>query len=199
MINPEELEADANKPQGDLNQVIEKGNELINLKRSLADLEDKAKAVAEKIRQIETQELPEIMENCNVDKFEFGNGYKVQVNSIIKASLPAKSAIDKEKDEERKAELEHRLNQGLKWLRENGGTEIIKNVFAVEFSKGQDNIVGDFVGRAEELKLPYQRQQSVHPSNLSRFVKEKMQKGDNVPKEALGVYCGKQAVVKKSS
>lgn len=193
-----DLEADANKPVGDLNEVLKKANLLLKKYAEMKILEDQVSELAEEIRTLESKDIPEIMDACNLKELPFNNGLKIIVEDIVKAGLPSKSSIEKEKDESKKAEKEYKLAEGLKWLRETKNDSLIKNVLALEFSKGQDNIVGDFEGQAHEMGIPTKRTESVHPASLSKLVKERMEKGEEVPKDILGVYCGKKAAVKKS-
>ena len=198
MIDPEELEADAKKPVGDANQAVQKGEELLQLYRDMNKLLREAEGIKKRIETIECKELPEIMEACNLPELKFNNGLMIEIKDIVKAALPTQTAIDKEKDEDKKSEKEHKRRQGLAWLRETKNGSLIKNTLALEFSSGKDNIVGDFIGKAEELDIPYSRQENVAPQSLSKLVKEMMEKGIEVPKDTLGVYCGKRAAVKKS-
>jgi len=194
-----DIEADAAMPVGDLNQARKMGEKLLTLQSQLEDLKEVVKDKAEEIRTLETKDLPELLASCNLKSLPFTDGTVINIKDIVKASIPSQSQIDKEKDEIKRDNLEWRRDAGMKWLRKKdiGGASLIKNILALEFSKGQDNIVGDFMGKAEELGIPALRSESVHAATLSKFVKEKMEKGVNIPKEELGVYCGQQAVVKK--
>lgn len=200
MINevPDDIDFDMPKPVGDLKTLTATAKRLQTLQKELRVLEQSCKDKKKEISQLESQELPDLMDGCSVKTLTLDTGETLKCKSIVKAALPTKAAISGQKDPDKKAELEDRHADGLCWLRGNGGEEIIKNTIIVEFSKGQDNLVGDFIGKAEELELPYNRDEAVHNATLSKFVDEKMQAGVEVPMLTLGVYCGRKAEVKKA-
>lgn len=195
--NDIDFEADA-QPVGDLKALTAKVEELKNKMGEAEILADELKDVAKQIAYIEGTEIPDMMDACGVKELVLPSGEKLVVKPIVKASLPTQTSINNAKDENKKAELEHRLDQGLQWLRDNGAEELIKNTIIVEFSRGQDNIAGDFEGKAAELGLPAQRNTSVAHGTLSKFCADKIAKGEDVPHETLGIYCGRKATVKKA-
>jgi len=197
-LPPPNIDFDKVVVTGDVRQLTLLVERLKSKKADLSEAEEKVSAIKEEISRIECDEIPDMMDSCSVKELTLGTGEKVVVKQIIKAGLPTKGAIEGQKDADKKAMLTHRLNEGLDWLRKNGGEPLIKNKITIEFSKGQDNLAGDFEGKAEELGLPALREQSVNNSSLSKFVGTKLSAGVDMPKETLGIYLGRKAEVKKA-
>lgn len=174
------------------------GHKQLKMEEEIVKLEEKIKKKKDDLHQMNSQEVPRAMLACRQKEFPLGNGKAITIKDITKAALPTKGALEtaQKKDEDKYAELLHNQTVGMEWLRKNKLESIIKNVVSIEFSKGQDNIVGDFIGMCEEHEVPYSRAQIVHPSTLSNAVAEKMAKGVEVPMKELGVYCGQQSIIK---
>lgn len=197
-MDDNDIDFDADVAIGDVKQLTEAVEKLKAKMIELDEAEKKVKKLKAEIQKLESQEIPDQMDACSVKEITLESGEKVTVKPIVKANLPTKGSIDGQKDENKKAELIHRLRTGMDWLRNNGGEELITNKIVVEFSKGQDNIAGDFEGMAVEHELPFVRDTSVHNATLSKFVSERMKDGKEIPMETLGVYCGRKAQVKKA-
>lgn len=198
-LNDVDFDAHNNeKPSGDLKLLTDAVKLLKKKQEDLSALEEEVKQCKKEIQRLESQEIPDQMDACSLKDLTLDTGEKLIVKAIVKASLPTKASIESQKDEDKRAALEHRLRKGLDWLRDNGGEELIKNRIVVEFSKGQDNLAGDFEGKAAEHNLPAMRDQSIHNASLSKFVAEKIKSGTEVPMDTLGVYCGRKAEVKKA-
>lgn len=191
----EDLETPANV---DLSQVAKTAGEMLRLEAEIEAMEAELKDKKKELETVQMQTLPDLMQSFGLKDFTLSNGAKVVIDSIVKASLPTKTAIDKADEDERPV-LENRLHEALTFMRDNNAGELIKNELALEFSKGQDNIVGDFIGKAEEMGIPHKRQESVHNSTLCKWIKERMQAGLDVPMDLFGVYTGKKAIVKLPS
>lgn len=196
-----DLEADKEKEIGDLSVAIKLAQEMMALQDEIFEDEKVLKVKKEKLFKMESVDLPEAMESAGArQKMAMLDGGFVEIKIFTKASLPSVGAINKQKDEDKKAEMLHQLEQGLAWLRDPdiGGEPLIKNFLMFEFSKGQDNVVGEFVERAEELEIPLIKETTVHPQTLEKFIREKMEAGVIVPKDVFSVFSGRKAVIVKA-
>ncbi len=192
-----DLEADANEPVGDLKEATELAARMLSLENEIIQQTLKLKQLSEAHREIETVQLPELMNELNLKKFTLGTGHEIEIKKIVKAALPTVGAIEKAKGD-KKEELIARLNEGLTFIRsQKNGESLIKHMVALEFSKGMDSLVSEFITKAEELQIPHKDQSTVHPATLSKFIEELMEQGVNVPKGTLGVFSGQVAKVKK--
>jgi hypothetical protein len=78
--------------------------------------------------------------------------------------------------------------QAFAWLREHGYGAIIKNVISAEFGKGEDEKALEAATVLAEAGFKPSQKESVHPMTLKAFVKEQMEKGNEVPADLLGVF-----------
>ncbi len=191
-----DLEADQKATIGNLDDVRKIALRLREVQEKIAVVEADLKKLQEEEHQLESKDLPDVMISCNVKDFTFDDGTGITIKDIMKANIPTSAAIEKALGDE-KDELIERRKDAFKWLRENDGEPLIKNILAFEFGKGQDNIVGDFIAQAEELEIPHLREEKVHAATLEKFLKGKTEKGVNVPVDTFKIYTGKKAVVKK--
>lgn len=192
-----DLEADAKSVVGDLTQAIKLSQHYLNLVDQAMKLDKELAEKMEQIRKLETVDLPEAMDSCGAKQLPLLAGGFLEIKKIIKASLPSLGAIQSQKDPEKKQEMQTKLDDGLDWLRKNGAESLIKNFLSFEFDKGQDNVVGEFVERADELGISHLRETNVHSQSLEKLIKEKMAAGVAVPKETFSIFTGRKAVIVK--
>lgn len=182
-----------------IEQLVELGNKMVKLKEEIAVMQDELTEKVKQMEQIECSTLPDMMESLGMAEFKLEDGSSISIKSIIKASLPSMSGINRAKDQQRDA-LIQRLTEGMAFLRSNGGDALIKNQITVEIPKGEDAKAKEAVGQIEALGLHAHQGESVHSSSLSAWVKEKLGNGE-IPlsmMEVLGIYNGKKAVISKS-
>lgn len=196
-VDDDEMEEANTETTGSIDSIAEKAKEMIDLQDEIAMLETKLKEKKADLERMERSELPDLM--GSMANFQLQNGWGIEIQDITKAALPTMSAIEQaaKKDEARAMEMEQRREDGFQFLRDNEAESLIKNTLDVEFSKGQDNMVGEMIAKAEEMGLPTKRKTEVHNSTLSKWVKDRMEKGLEVPMDLFGVYCGRKAVLKK--
>ena len=185
-------------PQGELAKISAMAMRMQTLESEINDLQSQIKERTDELQRIENADLPDALEAVNMAEFKLETGEKVQVQSIVRASLPTQTGIDRAKGDE-KTELQERLVLGLEWLRANNSGDVIKNEIAVNVGKGNDEKAAKIVALAEELALKAVQTESVHPGTLSSLVKEKIANGAVVPFELLGVYTGRKAKITKSA
>jgi hypothetical protein len=116
------------------------------------------------------------------DSNYIADGFKVTIKDFLSGSLP--------KDEEKRS-------SALEWLRDVGAEDLIKNELHAHFDRGQDNIAGHIAGALEENKIKYEQTIGVHPSTLKAYARERMERGEDVPLELLGLYAGRIAEIKE--
>lgn len=177
---------------GELTAAVEKFFTLQSMKNSI---EASLKLTNEKINELETLIIPEIMDRMNLGSFTTQRGDSVNIKSVIQASLPTKTALMKARGEERKALLE-RLNMALSWLREHDGASLIKNKVSVDIGK-RDEIADELCKLIQDnYHLTPEREEAVHPATLTSFIKEKLNDGEEVPLDTFNVFMGRKAVLK---
>lgn len=165
---------------------IEKGKELL-------------KELNEDYDKISKVDLPELMSSAQLKEIPVPGGGNLVIKPIIKASLPTKAGIDKARGE-KKEELAARLDEGLTWLRDNGAEGMIKQIFAADLGKDNEEVAQVFQKIATEYAVAADVSESVHSQTLSAYVREQIQSenGKPIPMDTFAVFSGSQAEVKQA-
>ena len=133
-----------------------------------------------RLREIVADRLPAAMMAVNMEAFRLADGSSLEIKRIIRASIS-----------------EDNRDSAFSWLRENNFGDIIKNQMTVLLDRGQDNVAGEIADLIHvKYGLDVDRKETVHPSTLSKFVREQMERGRNLPDDLLGIYSGREAVIK---
>ena len=86
--------------------------------------------------------------------------------------------------------------EAFEWLRSNGHGDMVKNVVSVGFGMGEDSMAAEFKDLAMSKGLHPDQKESVHPSTLRAFVKDRVEEGAEFPMELFGAYIGQRAIIK---
>lgn len=175
--------------------VVDNARRMMRLEMEIADIEQKLRTKQEEYDKLSTDELPGLMESVGIKTLPLANGYTLDLKPVFRASLPAKSTIEKANDEERPILLA-RFTDGLKWLRKHKAGDLIKNTLKLDLGKGQDAVVKEFMALAKRLKVSVDRSETVHPGSLGKFLREQLEIGTDVPFETFGVFDGRKAEIK---
>lgn len=167
--------ADAEKPQGSIELARAKAEEMIRLEEEVRLREERLSEAKAKLRQVQENDLPDLMMELGLRNFTLATGEKIQIKEFVNASL----------SKERKAEA-------MSWLKENGAADLIKSEVTVAFGKGHEE---EARALAEQIKGVVET--SVHSMTLSAWVKEQFEKGMSIPEELISVYAGRKATFKK--
>lgn len=195
-MNLDEIAADAKKTTGSLDNVNLLANRMTALEKEIASIEQKLKDKKSDLYKLETQELPDEMDACGLKKFTLTTGEEIAVEAVLSGSLPSKNQIEKADDDDRPI-LQHRLAEGLGFLRANGAESLIKNVLEFEVDKGKDNVVQDLIKIADDLGIPHSRDEKIHGATLNKYLKERIRDGKPVPMDTFSVYSGRCAYIVK--
>ncbi len=130
------------------------------------------------LREIAEGSLPTAMDAAGIPEFRTTSGLMIKVKETIRASIP--------KNREREA---------FSWLRENKHEKMIKRAISVAFGTGDDEQANKLITMIAQTGLEVEDKSSVHPSTLSSFVKEKLEKGEPVPLDLFGVFRQRAAQI----
>ena len=168
------------KSQG-MRSMAEIARAIRNKEAEIGDLEELLKSKKEELRRKSEEELPSMMAELGVNSFELDDGSKVTVRDLYGGyiSKPNRDAA-------------------YEWLRENNYDDIIKNIIAVQFGRGEDQEAEKYLKILEGHGLLPEQNTSIHPSTLKAWVKERMENGDQFPMDLFGAFVGQRAVVKRS-
>lgn len=174
-------------------EVLKLAQEMYNLQRETGQMMVLLKAKEDRLDVLETTLVPEAMSAAGMSEHQLGDsGWSVEVEQIVRASIPSETAIEKTDGPEREL-LVNRRTEAMKWLRENNADSLIKNKVVAEFGKGQDKAAEDWAEKINKAGYPAQRTESVHPQTLNKFLKEEIEKGKQVPTETFALFNGKRA------
>ena len=187
---------------GDIQLVIEKARELFRLQMEVVKDQEKLDEKIKKIRFIETEELPLICENENFyDDVSLGNGYKLTLKPVVSGSIPSMSAINKEKDPEKKEELQEQRESCFEFLENNNADSLISTTVKADIKRSEKSIentkkIIDFIN---SLGLDCFYEKSVHYQTLNSFIKEQLNNegGIDIPFDLFNIFVGKKATIKK--
>ena len=171
---------------------------LANLHAHLSDRLKEAEELASKLKKrlflVESESIPAIMEEIGLATYSMNDGAKIEIKDVIKGSIPTYTGIQKAKGEQKDNLTERRMD-ALAWLREHGGASIIKNKFIFDLGKDSSEVLNTLKEFAEDTKLPWQNDETVHGATLNSFLKDKMAVGEDIPFETFSLFVGKVAKI----
>lgn len=157
--------------EGDLGRLQKLAQTQAQLEADIARLEEQTAKLKERWKDVRERQLPELMDQIGMESFKTSSGLTIKVEETIRASITKEQAP-----------------KAFAWLKSHGHASLIKRTVSVSFGRGEDE-------RAEELRKALLEQQLepedkavVHPSTLSAFVREKLEKGEDIPLDLLGVH-----------
>lgn len=152
-------------------------------KHAMEDVERCAAELAKaqmRVREIEESEIPEIMDELEIETFTAKNGLKVEVKENVRCSIP-----------------KNKRGEAYAWLRENGHGALIKRKLMLQFGKGEEEIAEEFKKQLLELsEREVDDLEDVHNSTLVAFVKEKSEAGEELPTDLFPVFRQRVAKIK---
>lgn len=170
--------------------VLEKIKTLVeegaSLEQTIDSLTEALKATVGRFNRIKQYELPNIMKENGVSRFETLDGkVKIKFESYVSGSLP--------KDE-------HDREAALQELERVGGQSLIKTEVITHFPKSQHNMAKDFYVRIQEILKGYdpndeiefdpEFKEGVHAQTLQAFARNKLKAGEELDWEKLGLAVG---------
>lgn len=122
--------------------------------------------------------IPDIMQELAMADFTLTDGSKLEVKDDIKTHIS-----------EENRPVAH------KWLREHDFDGIIKTKVIAEFGKGELEKAEAAQKKLADEGFDSSLSESVHPSTLKSFVKERLEAGDNIPVAAFGIFETKKTKI----
>ena len=164
---------------GELKARGQLGRRLAAYQGTLAGLEEEAATIKKEINAIALDQLPKMLHDVGLKSFELSDGRTVKLHTDLKASLP-----------------KARAGEVMGYIREHGGSDIIKNVITVEVDRGKDNAAASILHEAEKLGLAASRNETVAPQTYLKWVKDRVK--DNKPTDLalLGAFQFERAELK---
>ena len=154
----------------------------------LRDLEDEIKVAEENLKQLKKQAdtlsgevIPTMMTEMNISTMKLADGSAIEVKPVYGASIPA------DKKEE-----------AFNWLRENGLGDLIKNEVTVSFGRNEDNKAADYAVLAQGQGYQPTQKLKVEPMTLKALVRERVEKGLDMPSDLFNVFAGNRTKITRA-
>ena len=177
----EENLASVNKvDQGGLKSLASLARQIQEEEGNIAKLEETLKEAKKKLLKLTDEDMPAVMQEVGMNKFELDDGSTVEVKPTYGASI-----------------LVDNRPQAYEWLRENGYDDIIKNNVTCSFGRGEDDKASAFKAFAAREGYVANQKTEIHSQTLRAFVKERVEAGDAFPMELFGAWVGQRAVIKR--
>lgn len=177
----EETLSSVNKvDQGGLTSLASLARQIQEEEGAIAKLEETLKEAKKKLLKLTDEDMPAVMQEVGMNKFELDDGSMVEVKPTYGASI-----------------LVDNRPQAYDWLRENGYDDIIKNNVTCSFGRGEDDKASAFKTFAAEKGYVANQKTEIHSQTLRAFVKERVEAGDAFPMELFGAWVGQRAVIKR--
>jgi len=166
--------------QGGLTSLASLARKIQEEEGNIAKLEDTLKQAKKNLLKLTDEDMPAVMQEVGMNKFELDDGSMVEVKPTYGASI-----------------LVDNRPQAYEWLRENGYDDIIKNNVTCSFGRGEDDKASAFKTFAAEKGYVANQKTEIHSQTLRAFVKERVEAGDAFPMELFGAWVGQRAVIKR--
>lgn len=165
-----------NERLGQLNNLISRRKVLLDEKEGL---DAQLKKLNEELLDIETRQIPEVMDNAGVAEFTTKDGFKVGVKPFVSA-IPA-----------------NYKEEAFQWFDDNGLSSIIKRTVSLKFDKKQAELATMAEDRLRDLGFEPETKLDIAYQTFQATVKELHEKGIMPPLHEWGVYFGRRATVRK--
>lgn len=169
----------------------------LELESEIAEVTAKLKGLNEELYKVSSEDLPKAMEICGLKFFGLTNGAIVRIKEVVEASIPSETAIKQAKGQD-KVEMMERATKCFAWLRDHGYRDLIKRALSMEFGRGEDKIAETTKAALRGLGLVVADKETVHPSTLKAFVKERLEAGDEFPTDLFKVHTGNVAKIERA-
>lgn len=173
---------------GDLTSINQSGistvsnlcKQQIALEKRIADLELELKDAKREHRKVAEDLLPAALQEYGVTELKMEDGSEISVAPYYSASI-----------------AKDRQDEAFQWLTTAGHGSLIKNHVTAAFGRGEDNSAKDLLAELEQRGMQTQTKTWVEPMTLKSFVKEQVEKGENLPYDLLGIYVGQRAKIRR--
>ena len=150
----------------------------------IGNTEERLRKLKEQYRQLSEEDLPQKMTELGMQDLRLEDGSRITIDMFYATRIN-----------------KNNRDAAHAWLREQGHGDIIKNQVSVSFGKGEDDTALETMTLLEKEGLFPDQKESVHPSTLKAFVKERIESGDNAftpdTQKLFSVYQGKRTKITK--
>ena len=167
----------------DQEEILDRTENLTSLAdqvKSLRTLEDQVKADEEllknkktELERISGEVIPTLLSEMGLASLKLADGSAIEVKQYYAANISVKNR-----------------EAAYNWLRENGLGDIIKNDVTVSFGRNEDNKAGKYANLAQSQGYQPTQKLKVEPMTLKALVRERIEKGVEMPMDIFNVFVG---------
>ena len=167
----------------DQEEVLERTGEIKSLAdqvKKLRNLEDELKADEEllknkkrDIEKISGEIIPTLLSEMGLSSLKLADGSAVEVKPYYAANISIKNR-----------------EAAYNWLRSNNLGDIIKNNITVSFGMNEDNKAAEYANLAQSQGYQPTQKLKVEPMTLKALVRERIEKGVEMPMDIFNVFVG---------
>jgi hypothetical protein len=173
MIDFEKDQTDVLSKTKDINRLATKVKDLQGLENEIEALEEKLKHTKRDLETLSGDVIPTMMAEMGLTQLKLMDGSSVDVKPYYAASITVKNR-----------------EAAYKWLRENDLGDIIKNDVTVSFGRNEDNKAADYANLAQSHGYQPTQKLKVEPMTLKALVRERIEKGVEMPMDIFNVFVG---------
>ena len=167
----------------DQEEILDRTTDLKSLAdqvKKLRDLEDEIKQDEETLKNKQRQSvrisgeiIPTLLTEMGLSSIKLADGSAVDVKPYYGASISEKNR-----------------EAAYNWLRSNNLGDIIKNDITVSFGKSEDNKAAEYANLAQSQGYQPTQKLKVEPMTLKALVRERIEKGVEMPMDIFNVFVG---------
>jgi hypothetical protein len=173
MIDFEKDQTDVLSKTKDINRLATKVKDLQGLENEIEALEEKLKHTKRDLETLSGDVIPTMMAEMGLTQLKLMDGSSVDVKPYYAANITVKNR-----------------EAAYKWLRENDLGDIIKNDVTVSFGRNEDNKAADYANLAQSQGFQPTQKLKVEPMTLKALVRERIEKGKDMPMDIFNVFVG---------
>ena len=168
------------KDQEEILDRTENIKSLANQVKTLRDLEDQVKADEELLKdkkrdleKISGEIIPTLLSEMGLASLKLADGSAIEVKQYYAANISVKNR-----------------EAAYNWLRSNNLGDIIKNDITVSFGRNEDNKAAEYANLAQSQGFQPTQKLKVEPMTLKALVRERIEKGVEMPMDIFNVFVG---------
>jgi len=159
--------------------IAKRCNELISQNKKVDEAVQALKDAKAEQSRLSEEVIPALMSEAGVSRIDLEDGSVVKVSPYYYAKIPEDKRAD-----------------AFEWLRENNFGDLVKNNITVSFSKGEDSKAVQLKAELESKGLVVDQKEDVHWQTLRGFVREQIEKNNNIPSDLFGLYISQKTSIK---
>jgi hypothetical protein len=163
----------------DLASVARLAKRAKTLEEEIKVLEEMLSGLQDQYKKITEESLPEAFSTIGLRSFTMDDGSRCEIKPYYGATI----------NKDRKSEA-------FQWLRDHHFDDLIKNIVAVHFGRNENELCGRLQNLLAQNGYRFEQSEKIEPQTLKAWVREQLQRGNEVPSDLFGVFVGQKAFFK---